>query len=304
MPKTHPLHHDEYFKTPTLITTHCPEHPTISSIRSASVIRALKDLKGSTSKPLSEILTCPARLVEDRATRLSLQAFRTLVPYIEYEKIKSLCRMQPDHSGNEMAEGLTLLKATYESGMLGEQEFADIIRKVSAKSSLTVSHDIDLAYEILLNHAENKDISEAKPPWLSIGGANQDGQVFHAKNGSIYRTMEIDYSFIDILEISETPCICPHELVAITQCGKAVLKQPHLGEDLPSVEQAIQYFKSIGFEHGEPNLQGDGILFPEFQIETKSGEKLIFDLQLKDARLLPDESVQFFNFLYPCDSVL
>ena len=71
--------------------------------------------------------------------------------------------MRPDHSGNEIAEGLTLLKATYESGMLGEQEFADIIRKVSAKSGLTVSHDIDLAYEVLLNHAENKDISEAEP---------------------------------------------------------------------------------------------------------------------------------------------
>ena len=65
--------------------------------------------------------------------------------------------------------------------MLGEQEFADIIRKVSAKSGLTVSHDIDLAYEVLLNHAENKDISEAEPSWLSIGAANQDGQVFHAK---------------------------------------------------------------------------------------------------------------------------
>ena len=105
MPKTHPLHHDEYFKTPTHITSHSPGHSTIPSSRSASVIRALKDLKGSTSKTLSEILTSPARLVEDRATRLSLQAFRTLVPYIEYEKIKSLCRMQPDHSGNEMAEG-------------------------------------------------------------------------------------------------------------------------------------------------------------------------------------------------------
>jgi hypothetical protein len=92
--------------------------------------------------------------------------------------------------------------------------------------------------------------------------------------------------------------------VAITQCGKAVIKQPHLGEDLPGAEQAIQYFKNIGFEYGEPNLQGDGILFPECQIKTKSDEKLIFDLQLKDARLLPDESVQFFNFLYPCDSVL
>ena len=304
MPKTHPLHHDEYFKTPTHITSHSPGHSTIPSSRSASVIRALKDLKGSTSKTLSEILTSPARLVEDRATRLSLQAFRTLVPYIEYEKIKSLCRMQPDHSGNEMAEGLTLLKATYESGMLGEQEFADIIRKVSAKSSLTVSHDIDLAYEIRLNHAENKDISEAEPLWLSIGGANQDGQVFHAKNGCIYRTIEIDYTFIDMLEISDAPCICPHELVAITQCGKAVLKQPHLGEDLPSAEQAIHYFKSIGFEYGKPNIQGDGILFPECQIKTKSGEALIFDLQLKDARLLPDESVQFFNFLYPCDSIL
>jgi hypothetical protein len=304
MPKTHPLHHDEYFKTPTHITSHSPEHPTIPSTRNASVIKALKDLKDSTSKSLSKILTSPVRLVEDRHTRLSLQAFRTLVPYIEYEKIKSLCRMQPDHSGNEMAEGLTLLKATYESGMLGEQEFTDIIRKVSAKSGLTVSHDIDLAYEILLNHAENKDISEAETPWLSIGGANQDGQVFHAKNGCIYRTIEIDYLFIDILEISETPCICPHELVAITQCGKAVFKQPHLGEDLPSVEQAIQYFKSIGFEHDEPNIQGDGILFPECQIKTMSGEALIFDLQLKDARLLADNSVLFFNFLYPCDSVL
>ena len=214
--------------------------------------------------------------------------------------------MQPDHSGNEMAEGLTLLKATYESGMLGEQEFADIIRKVSAKSSLTVSHDKDLAYEILLNHAENKDISEAETPWLSIGGANQDGQVFHAKNGCIYRTIEIDYSFIDILEISETPCICPHELVAITQCGgKAVLKQPHLGEDLPSVEQAIQYFKSIDFEYGEPNLQGDGILFPECQIKTKNGETHLFlTCNSKTPAYWPDESVQFFNFLYPCDSVL
>jgi hypothetical protein len=304
MPKTHPLHHDEYFKTPTHITSHSPEHPTISSTRSASVIQALKDLKDSTPKSLSEILTSPARLVEDRATRLSLQAFRTLVPYIEYEKIKSLCRMQPDHSGNEMAEGLTLLKATYESGMLGEKEFADIIRKVCAKSGFTVSHDIDLAYEVLLNHAENKDISEAEPSWLSLGGANPDTRVFHAKNGCIYRTIEIDYLFIDTLEISETPCICPHELVAITQCGKAVLKQPHLGEDLPSAEQAIHYFKSIGFEHGEPNLQGDGIIFPECQIKTKSGEALIFDLQLKDARLLPDESVRFFNFFYPCDSVL
>jgi len=304
MPKTHPLHHDEYFKTPTHITSHSPEHPTIPSTRNASVIKALKDLKDSTSKSLSKILTSPVRLIEDRHTRLSLQAFRTLVPYIEYEKIKSLCRMQPDHSGNEMAEGLTLLKATYESGMLGEQEFVDIIRKVSAKSGLTVSHDIDLAYEVLLNHAENKDISEAEPSWLSIGGASQDGQAFHAKNGCIYRTIEIDYSFIDILEISDAPCICPHELVAITQCGKAVIKQPHLGEDLPSAEQAIHYFNSIGFEHGKPNLQGDGILFPECQIKTKSGEKLIFDLQLKDARLLPDESVQFFNFLYPCDSVL
>ena len=304
MPKTHPLHHDEYFKTPTHITSHSPEHPTIPSTRNASVIKALKDLKDSTSKSLSEILTSPARLVEDRPTRLNLQALRTLVPYIEYEKIKSLCRMQPDHSGNEMAEGLTLLKATYESGMLGGQEFADIIKKVSAKSGLTVSHDIDLAYEVLLNHAENKDISEAEPPWLSIGAANQDGQVFHAKNGCIYRTIEIDYTFIDILEISETPCICPHEVVAITQCGKAVVKQPHLGEDLPSAEQAIQYFKSIDFEYGEPNLQGDGILFPECQIKTKSGETLIFDLQLKNARLLPDEGVQFFNFLYPSDSVL
>jgi hypothetical protein len=266
MPKTHPLHHDEYFKTPTHITSHSPEHPTIPSTRNASVIKALKDLKDSTSKSLSKILTSPVRLVEDRHTRLSLQAFRTLVPYIEYEKIKSLCRMQPVHSGNEMAEGLTLLKATYESGMLGEQEFADIIRKVSAKSGLTVSHDIDLAYEILLNHAENKDISEAETPWLSIGGANQDGQVFHAKNGCIYRTIEIDYLFI--------------------------------------VEQAIQYFKSIGFEHDEPNIQGDGILFPECQIKTMSGEALIFDLQLKDARLLADNSVLFFNFLYPCDSVL
>lgn len=212
--------------------------------------------------------------------------------------------MRPDHSGNEIAEGLTLLKATYESGMLGEQEFADIIRKVSAKSGLTVSHDIDLAYEVLLNHAENKDISEAEPSWLSIGAANQDGQVFHAKNGCIYRIMEIDYSFIDTLEISNAPCICRHELVAITQCGKAVFKQPHLGEDLPSAEQAIQYFKSIDFEYGEPNLQGDGILFPECQIKTKRGQVLIFDLQLKDARLQGDNSVQFFNFLYPCDSVL
>ena len=116
--------------------------------------------------------------------------------------------------------------------------------------------------------------------------------------------MEIDYSFIDTLEISNAPCICRHELVAITQCGKAVFKQPHLGEDLPSAEQAIQYFKSIDFEYGEPNLQGDGILFPECQIKTKRGQVLIFDLQLKDARLQGDNSVQFFNFLYPCDSVL
>ena len=212
--------------------------------------------------------------------------------------------MRPEHTGNEMAEGLTLLKATYESGMLGEQEFADIIRKVSAKSGLTVTKDMDLAYELLLNHAEHKDISEAEPYWLSIGAANQDSQVFHAKNGCIYRTLDIDYSFIEILEISDIQCICPHELVAITQCGKAVIKQTHLGEDLPSAEQAILYFKSIGLQHGEPNLQGDGILFPECQIKTKRGETLIFDLQLKDARLLPDESVQFFNFLYPCDSVL
>ena len=175
MPKTHPLHHDEYFKTPTHITSHSPEHPTISSTRSASVIQALKDLKDSTSKPLSEILTSPARLVEDRHTRLSLQAFRTLVPYIEYEKIKSLCRMQPDHSGNEMAEGLTLLKATYESGMLGEQEFADIIRKVSAKSGINYFNN--LLYEtvknyspnvILLGHSDNIDNKTPILPFLSI----------------------------------------------------------------------------------------------------------------------------------------
>ena len=77
---------------------------------------------------------------------------------------------------------------------------------------------------------------------------------------------------------SGIPCICPQELLVITQCGKAVIKQPHLGEDLPSAEQAIHYFKSSGFEHGEPNIQGDGILFPECQIETKSSEKLIFNL--------------------------
>ena len=171
--------------------------------------------------------------------------------------------------------------------------------KYLQKSGLTVSHDIDLAYEVLLNHAENKDISEAEPSWLSIGAANQDGQVFHAKNGCIYRIMEIDYSFIDTLEISNAPCICRHELVAITQCGKAVFKQPHLGEDLPSAEQAIQYFKSIDFEYGEPNLQGDGILFPECQIKTKRGQVLIFDLQLKDARLQGDNSVQFLISYIP-----
>jgi len=290
---------------------------------------------------LIKLLTRPLSLIPHEA-REAVIKFRESVDLVSEDKISSLTE---GSATNSQAELLDALESAFENGSIDENTFITQVQAQWGNSLLgyDIKADFESALADLREKLEDGTEIGQDSEWTFIAKGSE-ARAYKSSDGLIYKTFFLapqeqdgavnlnlpivgsknvtDWDLVgqNTLDTDEHPLVdklifdnvagfVQTEMVAITDQGRVIYKQPDVGD----VEATPQEIQDAILRHGHTLLEE---LYPNTDLDAgitaalveKDGEKyIVADLNPRNARKLPNGEVVFIDFiarkLNPADKI-
>lgn len=290
---------------------------------------------------LIKLLTSPLSLIPHEA-REAVIKFRESVDLVSEDKISSLTE---GSATNSQAELLDALESAFENGSIDENTFITQVQAQWGNSLLgyDIKTDFESALADLREKLEEGTEIGQDSEWTFLAKGSE-ARAYKSSDGLIYKTFFLapqekdgavnlnlpivgskqvsDWDLVgqNTLDTDEHPLVdklifdnvagfVQTEMVAITDQGRVVYKQPDVGD----VEPTPQEIQDAVLRHGHTLLEE---LYPNTDLDAgitaalveKDGEKyIVADLNPRNARKLPNGEVVFIDFiarkLNPADKI-